>query len=345
MRSGAEACAEEIAVRLSRTYDVTIVTAKMRRNAAQNNALLSNVKIIRVGLGCSIDKWLFPILAPIAVAKIKPDIVHAILETFAGAALIPCRILCPRSHRMLTLQTTNRQFLKKTIVRSAQTITAISSVLAEGVERWTKNDVRIIRNGIERGALMQATASIQKKMGRILFVGRLERMKGVDILLRAFASLHRNGNQQSPSLHIVGSGSLMNELVCSAKELGIADQTKFLGYLSGPELIREYAEAEIFCGLSRSEAMGNVFVEAQAAGCAVVASRAGGIPEVVLDEQTGILVPIDDAAAAASAIQMLLADDGLRHRIQEAGMRHAEAYDWDDIAAEYAQEYERIIAM
>jgi glycosyltransferase involved in cell wall biosynthesis len=137
----------------------------------------------------------------------------------------------------------------------------------------------------------------------------------------------------------------MNELVCSAKELGIADQTKFLGYLSGPELIREYAEAEIFCGLSRSEAMGNVFVEAQAAGCAVVASRAGGIPEVVLDEQTGILVPIDDAAAAASAIQMLLADDGLRHRIQEAGMRHAEAYDWDDIAAEYAQEYERIIAM
>jgi glycosyltransferase involved in cell wall biosynthesis len=102
----------------------------------------------------------------------------------------------------------------------------------------------------------------------------------------------------------------------------------------------EYAQAQIFCGLSRSEALGNVFLEAQAAGCAVVATNVGGIPDIVEHEKTGLLIPPDDVHAAVLAIEKLLAHGGLCERLGEEGKRHAAQYDWSRIAHQYAKIYE-----
>lgn len=340
-RSGAEACAEEISQRLTGEFDVVIVTSKLRWSLPRKTMLEGKVPVVRVGIGCPIDKWLFPFFAPFAAKKLKPVLVHAILESFAGAALIICKWIMPDARRMLTLQTTNSQFLRKKMIRCANAVTAISSILAEQAEPYFGGNIRLIRNGIPFHELRRAAASMHKMPGRVLFVGRLEPMKGVDTLLRAFASL--STDLAHACLHIVGEGSQMHTLKTLAANLHVEKHVRFLGYVRGPELLREYAEAEVFCGLSRSEALGNVFLEAQAAGCAVIATRVGGIPDIVHDEHTGLLVPPDDPASAASAIALLLRDSALRQSLAESGAQSVMQFNWDTIAALYGEEYRKMV--
>jgi glycosyltransferase involved in cell wall biosynthesis len=197
--------------------------------------------------------------------------------------------------------------------------------------------VIVIPNGIDYEAFRAACARHAKVPGRILFIGRLEKMKGVDLLLAAFAQLKKVTLPMK--LHIVGDGSQRAVLESLARGFGIADRVRFLGRLAGALLLKEYAEAEIFCGLSRSEALGNVFLEAQAAGCAVVASDVDGIPEIVEDSVSGVLVEAKDTDAASKAMADLLGDAEQRKRFAEAGIERAKEYDWYVIAKRYTEQY------
>lgn len=334
-RSGAEACAEEVALRLSDQFEITIITARLRRDLPKNDLLQGKVPVIRVGLGMSFDKWLYPFLAPLAARKLKPEVLHAVLESFAGAALLVSRWIGPKAYRLLTLQTTNRSFLKTSILKSADRVTAISNVLvADALERGVSNVVRI-PNGIDVAAIREACSHHQKVPGRMLFVGRLEKMKGVDVLLQAISML-----SVPVDLHIVGDGSQRTALEEQARELGLEGKVRFLGYLRGEALLTEYAEAQVFCGLSKSEALGNVFLEAQAAGCAVVATKVGGIPDIVLEGATGLLVTPGDAPAAMKAIETFLKEDEVRTTLTAQAQENAARYDWDLIAKKYSALYE-----
>ncbi len=334
-RSGAEAMVEEVSVRLADEFDITIVTARMSKKLKKCDMLGEKVKIIRVGFGFSFDKWLYPLLAALKAGSLQPDSIHAVLETFAGLALIFCRC---RARKILTLQTTNRTFLKGMIVRYPDVVTAISTDLVRIATRYGRTDVILIPNGVDLTAIKSACQKVPKDSGRVLFVGRLEAMKGVDILLRAFAQAIK-GLDPSVHLRIVGGGSLLCTLQSLTRELEIDHRVKFTGYMSGPELFAEYAKAEIFVGLSRSEALGNVFLEAQAAGCTVLATNIGGIPDIVHHEKTGLLVPADDIDAAATALRTLLFDTSLRAKLSIAAQKHAEKYDWDAVAKLYRLAY------
>lgn len=355
-RSGAEACAEEVAIRLCDRFDITIVTARLRNDLPRRDSLQGKVAVRRVGLGIPLDKWLYPFLAPITVwnlcrrASIRPAvsagtrddtmILHAVLETFAGLALHFCRFLVPKAKRLLTLQTLNRSFLKGPILRSADAVTAISAALRERAESLGRKDVMIIPNGIPEAAIHESLLRMQRLPGRVLFVGRLEPMKGVDTLLTAFAKLsHSNSQFPNAHLRIIGDGSERQNLEVLAEKLGIADHVQFVGFIPADRIYDEFAQAEIFCGLSRSEALGNVFLEAQAAGCAVIGTTVGGIPEIIKDGATGLLVPPDDVAAARSALGKLLRDLKLRHDLAERGKENAKKYDWGVIAERYAEVY------
>lgn len=336
LRSGAEACAEEVAARLQDRFDIVIVAARMRKDVPIDDRLPSGVRVKRVGFGMAVDKWLYPILAPAAAAALQPQILHAVLESFAGMALVFSANLLPHAKRILTCQSTNTSLLLKPMHATAHRITAISSVLVARAKQFGYRAI-LIPNGIRVNELQ--SVNVDRMPGRILFVGRLEPMKGVETLLEAFSKLPATSYQ----LRIVGDGSLRSSLERLAHELGIADRVTFVGNVRHDDVAKEYAAAEIFCGLSRSEALGNVFLEAQAAGCAVVATKIGGIPDIVQDEQTGLLVPPDDPAAAAAAIQRLLEEESLRKRLTEAGKKHAAAYDWDSIAERYGAVYDELI--
>lgn len=364
-RSGAEACAEEVPLRLTDRFHCTIITARLRRNLPVRDILRfgdapagvsptggEGISVIRVGVGMPLDKWLYPFLAPLVARKQQPHVIHAILETFAGLALHMCRWTCPQAKRLLTLQTTNRSFLKGCIARSADRVTAISTALARSAQCLGCPAVEVIPNGTDVHALHSACARHAKVRGRVLFVGRLERMKGVDILLQAWrearAIAHSAGGAPgSPlvhaRLHIVGDGSQRGMLERLARRLGVASSVTFLGRLDGAALLREYAEAEIFCGPSRSEALGNVFLEAQAAGCGVIATNVGGIPDIVENDVNGILVPPEDVRALGQALIRMLGDAPLRARCAQAGIERSRSYDWQRIAERYAALYRECV--
>lgn len=332
-RSGAEAMVEEVSVRLAGDFDITIITARLSRKLAKRDELSKNVHVIRVGFGIPFDKWLYPFLTPLKLRSLKPDIVHAVLETFAGLALLFCRT---KAKKILTLQTTNRTFLKTMIVRHPDVVTAISTDLVRIATELGRTDVILIPNGIDLSALKAARRTSTKDSHRVLSVGRLESMKGTDTLLRAFAKAVK-GLDPGVHLRVVGAGSLLSSLQALAHELEIDHRVKFTGRVTGPELFAEYAKAEIFAGLSRSEALGNVFLEAQAAGCAVLATNVGGIPDIVLHEQTGILVPADDIDAAAMELRRLLTDAPLRAKLSIVAEKNAEKYGWDGVAERYRE--------
>lgn len=337
-RSGAEAMVEEVSKRLADQYDITIVTGRFSRTLPRRDAF-GDVRVIRIGLGLPIDKYIFPFLAPFVVRTLRPSIVHAVLESYAGLALVFCRFLVSRAKRMLTLQSTNTTLLLGPIHRSADAVTAISTVLVERAEQYCHTHVTLIPNGIDLSGIREACSFYAKDSGCILFVGRLEPMKGVDTLLRAFATAVK-GLDPSIQLRIVGSGSRLDSLKELAAELEIDHRVTFAGRIAGKAVFDEYAKAEIFCGLSRSEALGNVFLEAQAAGCAVLATNTGGIPDIVQDGVSGILVPPDSVDVAASRLRELLTDTTLRAKLAGNAKKNAQHYDWSAIANLYARVYD-----
>jgi glycosyltransferase involved in cell wall biosynthesis len=150
---------------------------------------------------------------------------------------------------------------------------------------------------------------------RLLFVGRLVERKGVNVLLRAVARLTVPWH-----LDVVGTGPERGALEALARELGLADRIAFHGAAPHERLPRHYQEADLFVGPTRQEALGQVFLEAAACGCPVVATQVGGIPEILSDGESALLVAPGDAEALAEAIAQGLRDPVLRCGLIEGGL-------------------------
>lgn len=175
----------------------------------------------------------------------------------------------------------------------------------------------------------------------VLFVGRLVQRKGVDDLLRAFASLPASPRSQ---LVVVGDGPDRARLEAMAHSLGLDGRVEFRGTLRGRPLSEAYASADVLGMPSRAtrddvEGFGTVFIEAALFGTPSVGTRSGGIPEAIEDGTTGLLVPEGDAKGLSEALRLLLEDDALRSRLGEAARaRAASGFTW-------AKSAERLVAL
>lgn len=183
----------------------------------------------------------------------------------------------------------------------------------------------------------------------ILFVGRLVAVKGVTHLLRALAMdpLRSTG----ASLAIVGDGPLRGDLVAEAETLGIADQVRFLGALDHDQLPEVYASADIFCapsveieGQSR-EGLPTVLCEAAGSGLATVASRVGGIPEVVRDGDTGLLVLAGDSEALSRALYDLVHETSRRAAMGRAAHGEIRNFSWEKIGDRFVEVFDQAHGM
>ena len=167
----------------------------------------------------------------------------------------------------------------------------------------------------------------------ILFVGRLVERKGVEYLIRALEYL-----DNSYGLTIVGEGPESEKLRALTAELGYGDRVKFAGRVGGEDLEKCYAAADCFVlpaitdSRGDTEGLGVVLIEALSSGLPVVASKSGGIVDIVLDNETGILVPEKDPRALASAIEKVLTDSELVGRLVAGGQEHVRKnFSWDSI--------------
>lgn len=196
----------------------------------------------------------------------------------------------------------------------------IAEVLVEGGVRREK--IRVIHSGIDpapfqRGVEARA-GSGEKVIGTVAV---LEERKGHRFLLEAAALLKARG--QRVRCRIAGEGSQREALEKMVRDLGLQEEVVFLGFVS--DIPRFLSSVDIFVLPSVYEGLGIAILEAMAAGKPVVASRAGGIPELVTDQVTGLLVPPKDPLALAQAIARLLSQNGLVRLMGDKG--RAEVFD------------------
>ncbi|MFM7073648.1 MAG: glycosyltransferase family 4 protein [Planctomycetota bacterium] len=173
----------------------------------------------------------------------------------------------------------------------------------------------------------------------LLTVSRLAPEKNVGFLAEWMRRLPADG-RSGVRLAIVGDGPQRADL----ERQFSGSRTRFLGYLRGAELAAAYASADAFVYASETETMGNVILEAMAAGLVVVAPRAGGIPSLVRDGVDGLLYTPRDPDDAARVLAPLLSDDAYRARLATGARAAVEPWGWDRSVERVREHYEQTIA-
>lgn len=229
------------------------------------------------------------------------------------------------------------------LLRAADAVTATSQFLADTVRRRFGVEASVIPFGIDLDRFRPRTGPRRPGPARIGFAKwTLNWIYGPDLLVDALALLPSN-----PPFEVViaGDGGMRQTLEERVRGSGHEDRVRFVGRLSTEELVVLLADLDIFVMPSRREGWGVSAAEASAAGLPVVASRVGGIPEIVVDGETGILVPSGGAEALAGALARLIGDAGLRARLGDAGRRKVEAeYRWETCVDRMESVYAGIVS-
>lgn len=272
-------------------------------------------------------------------AHFGPDATYAL--PLARALRVPLVVTfhgfdCTSQRRALLTsgRFSNLRFLlmKKALQKGATKVIAVSKFI-EGL---------LLEQGYPRDKVVQHYIGVdtdkfcpclgKRRERYILCVGRHAEKKGIDTLLRGFARIA--GKHADVTLIQVGAGELTSKLTDLARELGIAQRVRFLGARPSSEVLELMQGAELFVLPSQtarggdSEGLGIVFNEASACEIPIVATRHGGIPEAVIDGETGLLVEEGDDSQLAEYMDLLLTDRALAQRMGQRGREYvSEVFD------------------
>src|SRR5215210_3965041 len=306
-------------------------------------------RVIRLGFPVRRFRQLYApqaaIIAPILAAR--ADVVHVHLGE--DLAVIPVGAAAARLHRLplvLTVHTSLRHTLAVSDLRSA-----VLKTLGGPIERWGEHSAEavlvitprlrrlLLSDGVQENRLHLIPPGVNSSLfegpfedpfsgigrPRVLFVGRLAPQKGVSTLVAAAGLLE----DPSAQVLLVGDGPERKALEREAERIGVGDRVCFLGFVAHERLPALLAHADVLVLPSVYEELGTVLLEAMWAGLPIVASRTGGIPDVIEDGVNGLLVPPGEPEALARAINRVLADRGLAYRLSEGAQERVKHYDWE----------------
>ncbi len=241
---------------------------------------------------------------------------------------------------------------ERTAMMSASAVIAVSRGMAADIlacyPAVPSDRVHVIHNGIDAqqyrpdpGHDVLDRYGIDPGRPTVVFIGRVTRQKGLPVLLRA-------AERMDPAAQLVLCAGKADTAELQAEVTGLVDRLRagrsgviwLPGMLAKPEVIQILSHATVFVCPSEYEPLGIVNLEAMACGTAVVASDVGGIPEVVADGETGLLVRAGDETAFATAINALIRDPARASELGARGRQRAVAeFSWDQIAAQTADLY------
>lgn len=332
----------------------TVLTA-YRPGAPRREALGGSGEVLRVGVATRrLRQGYGPAAARAVVTLPGPyDLVHAHLGEDAAVLLValaaarrfgaplvltvhlsPRHTLTGRDPRSRFLRTVGGAAEDAAVRRAAAVITLTERLAAVVATRVPPGRVHVVPSGMSAAAYPPPAAAAPRG---VLFVGRLHRQKGVDTLVRAVPLL-----PPGCPVTLAGDGPERGALRRLAAELGVADRVRVTGFLPHREVPRLLAAAQVAVLPSRYEELGTALVEAMAAGRPVVASRVGGIPELVRDGVDGLLVPPEDPVALAAAISRLLADPVLAAELGANGRARVAGHDWAVLAGRILDIYRAV---
>lgn len=320
---GAEQALANLLAYLDPSYEVTVL--------AVDESVGESVRAAREGTELRIvpdvrNKWhVLPISAHIrAVAALRPQIFHANLwTTVRGQYGVLASLLTPGVRTVvveqspLPTQSDIQRFFKRLASRRISAHVAVGERSARAVEDavgLAPGSVRTIYNGVPDVAVEPLP---RVRSGPVIgAVGRLSPEKGFDVAIRALRDV------PDATLVIVGGGSEQARLEELARELGVAGRLELVGWSDEPR--RYLSGFDVFVLPSRQEGFPLAVVEAMLAGVPVVAADVGSVGEAVIDGETGLLAPVEDAEAVAERLRRVLSEPELARLLGDAGRDRAQ---------------------
>lgn len=288
------------------------------------------------------------------VQQIQPDILHA---HYASGYATLGRLANFHPYVVSVWGSDIFDFPRKSPVHSkllrmnlscADRVCSTSQIMATEALRYCRAPITVTPFGVDCDRFRPVPkASAEKGDFVVGVVKTLEPKYGIEYLIRGFAVVAtRNHLQRKMRLVIAGDGSLKKSLQNVARDLGVDGLTTFLGFVPNdrvPQLLNTFS-IFVVPSVTPSESFGVAAVEASSCGLPIVASRIGGLPEVVRDKVTGILVPPRDVSALAGAIEELLKNQSLCDSLGEAGRKFVlEHFEWSENAGRMEQVYASLL--
>jgi len=345
----------EIISELAKYYDIKIISSKS-----------TNVKEFK---GCSIKSILPEPLSVSYVSYIKSisklraeikdcDIVHCFTEPYIPITAISS-ITAGKPYVLHAVGTYAASHIKPGIYgslfrysyRKASKIICISNFTCKTVlKKMQLDNTVVIPLGVDYRYYSDYKPRTPKPDGKILLsVGAIKPRKGYDISVRAFAEAKKH----IEDLRYIIAGDIhstayFNSLRKVVHENKIESSIKFLGKVNEQELLELFHNSDVFILTpvqigDSFEGFGLVYLEASACGKPVIASSSGGVPDAVVHNQTGILVPEGDVHATADAIVKLMSDEKLLKRLGEKGREWAKQMSWENTARRIMNVYEEVL--
>ncbi len=359
---GSEIAIEEIVKRLPNVF-FDIVTPKLKRGLPKVESA-DNYCIHRIGAGWPGDKVLFPwtgfIYANNLFKKRKHDMFHVFQASHAGGAAWFLKLWHQKVPMVLTIQEgkeLDRQnsfikFTRKLIVKRADRITVISEYLKNYILNIKRNvSIEVIPNGVDTDRFSEASSygevvtfkewlKIKPDEKVIVSASRLVEKNGVKDLIRAMALLNRAKEGVVYKLLLVGDGEQRESLAGLIKKLNMDNEVIFTGKASHHDLPKYLMVSDVFVRPSLSEGLGNAFLEAMSSGVPVVGTKVGGIPDFIIDGETGLFCKVNNPESVAEKINEIFADPKLRNTLRKRGRSMVkDKYNWDKIAKQYRNIY------
>lgn len=251
----------------------------------------------------------FPILVSVMGSDVYDDIKNPLFKSFVESTLLKAEMVCSTSHIML-------DHVMKTF-------------------RLKRDKVRVTPFGVETSVFHPCDKE-ESKTDETFIIGTIKKLEykyGVDTLIESFSLLVDANPDINLKLRIIGSGKEKRELEKMASEFKIAEKCKFVDHISHSMVPEELCKLDVFVALSRldSESFGVAILEACSVGKPVVVSNAGGLKEVVINNETGIIVDKENPIETRNAIDKLLKDNILRDQLSINARVHIKKhYEWSD---------------
>jgi glycosyltransferase involved in cell wall biosynthesis len=214
--------------------------------------------------------------------------------------------------------------------------------MKEMLQRIYKRDIRVVPNGVDLQGFGAGRNKKRLENFRLLFVGRLNPVKGVEYLIDAMAGIKKKGTDVE--LTIAGDGPERKRLENLSKRLNVYNHVRFLGMVDRLKIASLMSESDIFVLPSISEGFPLVVLEAMACGLPIIATKVGGLPEVIEEGRNGLLVNPRDSVALASSILLLLQNEAQRDIIAEENRKKSMLFGWERVVSVLEEEYRRILS-
>jgi glycosyltransferase involved in cell wall biosynthesis len=353
---GAELAVKELTDRLP-DYEFDLVTAKIK-SGLPSKEQVGRVTVYRLGLGWGLDKVWLALVGGRFGCRLhrgnKYDLVWSIMASYSGLAALNFKNRHSKVPLLLTLQegddlkTVERKMKLaghrfSQLFAKANYIQTISHYLARWAEKLgAKARVEVVPNGVDLKTFGCQQEKLNRPVEPVVFTAsRLVYKNGLDDLIKSLKFLPEDVN-----LRIAGAGPEETRLKNLVQELALDARVNFLGSLSAKQVAEELSRASVFARPSRSEGLGNSFLEAMAAGVPVVGTLVGGIPDFLAPGESGFAAEPDNPESIAGQIKFIL-DPANQEKVwqvvNKARALVKQQYDWDKIAQQMAAIFNQLI--